>query len=157
MSITSEIFESGFDLYRFLTDKSKNKSILLKMLLREIRDNLKRLEHRNKPGVNRRKLIDMLENESYLKAVSENFNFNKISKEIIVDKKIQESMPNAVKYSGWNVEQLLNSIDEKIVSLKDLTKLFDNPDEAPVNLTARLNNLYTLLLLLSFSIKKTNV
>ncbi len=156
MSIVSEIFGSGFDLYRFLTDKSKSKSSAGKLLLREIRDNLKRLEHRNRKGVNRSKLIEMLSNEQYLKAVSANFNIRRLAKGNRIDSKVIRDIPSARKYLDWDLDQLLNSIDGKIVGLKELPGLYDSLETAPVNLTSRLNNLYILHVLAGYLIRKSN-
>ena len=156
MSVANEIFESGFDLYKFLTDKSRSKNILAKMLYREIRDNLERLELRNKSGVNRQRLIEMLSNESYVNAVKNNFRFSRMAKGQTIDKHLTNKIPALEKYRGWNAEQLLNSIDGKIVALKDLLKLFDDIDNAGVNLTARLNNLNVQLLAVSILIKYAN-
>ena len=48
------------DLFTWLSDRSKSKDITKNAILREIRDNLKMLEHRNQEGVNITALINGL-------------------------------------------------------------------------------------------------
>lgn len=154
MSLLTDIFGSGFDLYRFLTDKARSKNSLSKLVIREIRDNIKRLEHRNKEGVNREKLIEMLSNERYLDAVSSGYNFNRLCGNQDVDAELIKTLPSAKKYQGWKMEQILNSIDEKIVSLRELPSLYSSLEASGLNITARLNNLYLLLVLAGYLIRK---
>lgn len=153
MSIVNEVFGSGLELYSFLTKKAKVKNAIKRLLIRELRNNLKRLEHRNNKGVNRGVLIDKLQNETLLNAIEEGFNLNSLASKQKVDAKVIAVFKKAERYEGWNAEKLMLSIDEKIVSLKETIEFYDNIDQAPINLTSRLNNLYILLVLMSLLIK----
>lgn len=155
MSIINDLFEQGFDLYKFLTLKAQNKNATKKLLLREIRDNLKLLEHRNKTGVDRFAIIIKLNNSSLLKAISENYNFKNLAKKQRITKETFLRLPKAKKYHNWDAEGLLNSIDEKIVAIKNLPDLYPNLENAPVNLTLRLDNLYLQLILISYLVRES--
>jgi hypothetical protein len=153
MNIVKDIFGSGFEVYTFLSQKSRVKNTTKRLLIREIRNNIKRLEHRNKNGVNRKFLIDKLENNSIINAIEEGFSFNKLAPKQLVDDKIVFHFKPAKRYIGWDANKLLNSIDGKIVSLKELTELYDENGLESVNLTLRLNNLYIQLILVTVLIK----
>jgi hypothetical protein len=155
MSIVSEIFEAGFDLYKFLTQHSRGSNVLKSLLIRELRDNLKRLEHRNRADVNRKALIEKLENQNILRAISEGFQFNKLAKDQQIDDGIVNKIPQSIKYKNWDCNQFITSIDEKITSLKDLPGLYSDLENAPINLTLRLNNLHLQCLLVTLLIKKS--
>lgn len=153
MSIVNEVFGSGLELYSFLTKKSKVKNVLKSLLIRELRNNLKRLEHRNNKGVNRRVIIDKLQNVVIIKAIEEGFDFNNLAKKQMVDNAIVKHFKSAGRYVGWDAEKVMYSIDEKIVSLKETIEFYDDLDNAPINITSRMNNLFILLVLMSLLIK----
>jgi hypothetical protein len=77
MSTLNEIFGSGFDLYKYLTQKSNVNNTNKRLIYREIRDNLQRLEHRKNKGVDIFVLIKKLENQHFLKALQEGYDFNR--------------------------------------------------------------------------------
>jgi hypothetical protein len=154
MNLAKDFFDSGFELYKFLTQKSQVKNVTKRFLIREIRNNLKRLEHRNKQGANKYSIIQKLENESIVRALSEGYNFNKLvsRREVTVD--LAEKLKNAKRYIGWDAERIVNSIDEKIVSLKEIVEIYEAENIEQINITSRLNNLFTLLLLLTLLMHK---
>lgn len=153
MSMINELFEQGFDLYKFLTEKAKTRNATKKLLIREIRDNLKLLEHRNKQGVDTEALISKLSNTVFLKAISENYNFKSFVKKGRITAAIYSKIPRAKKYENWDADKLIGSIDEKIASIKIIREIYPNLKTAPVNLTYRFDNLYLQLVLLSYLIK----
>ncbi|MBN1116965.1 MAG: hypothetical protein JXA77_07170 [Bacteroidales bacterium] len=153
MSIFSEIFESGFDIYKFLNQRSKTKDVHKNLILRELKNNIRRLEHRNKSGVNKFVLIQKLENQSIVEAIKTGFNFNKLAPRQKVDKEIANKILFAKKYIGWNTEKIILSLDEKIVALKEIDELF-NKKGSQVNITQRLNNVFHLCVLLIVLIKR---
>jgi hypothetical protein len=155
MSVLNEIFGSGFDIYKFLTQKSKANNISKRLLFRELKNNIERLEHRNKKGVDRKILIEKLENESVLKAIQDGYDFNKLAPKCAVDDSLIDAFRKAKRYKGWNAEQVVLSIDEKTTSLKDLVAMFPYFKESNLNLTARLNNLYFQCILLVILIRKS--
>ena len=155
MSIIVDLFEKGFDLYKNLTVKAKNNTIIKKQLIREIRDNLKLLEHRNRKGIDRKALIDKLSNSSIISAITENYQFNYLARKQRITPAVASQLPKTKKYLNWDAEHFISSIDEKISSLKNLPDLFPDFAKAPVNLTLRLNNLYFQLILLSYLIRQS--
>jgi hypothetical protein len=155
MSILNELFGSGFDLYKFLSQHSKSRNSYKRLIIRELRNNLRRLEHRNNKGVNRSAIIEKLENTSIVTAITEDFNLNKIAPKQHIDKELIGKIKEAKRFKNWNADKVLLSIDEKIVVLKELNKFYENLDVAPINITQRLNNLYVLCVLLTILIKRT--
>jgi len=156
MSIVSDVFGSGFELYDFLSKKSKVKNVSRRMVIRELRNNIKRLEQRNNRDIDRRRLIENLENEQILLAISSGFKFNSLAPKREVDNAILKVFPVAKRNMGWDADRIISSIDEKIVSLKETIDLYADINTAPVNITSRLNNLYLLLVLLTLLIKESN-
>jgi hypothetical protein len=155
MSVLNEIFGSGFDIYKFLTQKSKANNISKRLLFRELKNNIERLEHRNKKGVDRNILIEKLENESVLKAIQDGYDFNKLAPKSFVDDSLIDVFRKAKRYKGWSAEQVVFSIDEKITVLRDLVAMFPDFKESNLNLTSRLNNLYFQCILLVILIRKS--
>ena len=89
-----------------------------------------------------------------MKAISENYNFKALVKKQRISEAISKRLPKARKYLNWDAEQLINSIDEKISAVKNLPDLYPDLENAPINLTSRLNNLYLQLVLISFLVKE---
>jgi hypothetical protein len=140
------------DLFTYLTNKSKGKDIISNDLLRELRDNIKLLEHRNSKGVNIHAIIDSLSTQSIEAAYKANFNFNKLANKktlpasLILHKK-------QMKYVGWDAKKFIYSIEGKIKDLKNLPKLFTSISDAPVNLPVRFDNLFYQMVLFTLFIK----
>ena len=142
------------ELFQFLADRSTSRDRIKNALLRELRDNMKLLEHRDKSGVNVMAMIDGLSASAIAEAYSANYKFDtlcegpkKLPAAVILSKQ-QE------KYIGWNVERFMYAIEGKIRDLKNLPKLYSNLETAPVNLSVRLNNLYNQMLLLAIFISR---
>ncbi|MBN1598235.1 MAG: hypothetical protein JW894_08070 [Bacteroidales bacterium] len=155
MSIINEIFESGFDFYKFLTARINESKGLKQLLIREIQYNLTRLKHRNSKGIDKKALIENLKNDILIKVITGNYKFHKLLSNKEINPEMVKNIPRAKKYTSWDCNKLMNSIDQKIVALKDLPKLFPDFNSAPINLTSRLDNLYLQLLLVTLLIKKS--
>lgn len=141
------------DIITYLTDRSKTKDILRNNLLREMRDNLKLLEHRDKEGVQLSAIIQGLQLTAIDEAYNKNYNFKKLTAEgdrlpvqLILNKR-QE------KYVGWTADKFIYSIEGKIRDLKNIPALYKDLATAPVNLPVRLDNLFHQLLLLVIFIR----
>ena len=67
------------DLLQYFTDRSKSADNLRNNILREFRDNLKLLEHRNKAGVNSIALLQKLSVAAIGKAYADNYKFDKFN------------------------------------------------------------------------------
>ncbi len=130
------------ELFTFLSDRSNSKDIIKNNILRELRDNLKLLEHRDKSGVKLMALIEGLQFVMINEAYNKNYKFDKLldhnkrlEKQFILNKR-QE------KYIGWDAEKFIYSIEGKIKDLKNLPNLYADITNAPINLPLRLDNLY---------------
>lgn len=155
----ADFFELGIgsfkDLFNYLTTQTKSKDVIKNNLMRELRDNIKLLEHRSSEGVNINAIIDNLSFAAVEEAYKANFNFHKLThkkllpKELILNKR-QE------KYTGWDAQKFIYSIEGKIKDVKNLPKLFADMQKAPVNLTLRFDNLFYQMILLTIFIKKSS-
>jgi 3',5'-cyclic AMP phosphodiesterase CpdA len=143
------------DLFEYLTDRSKTKDVIKNALLRELRDNLKLLDHRDKKGVNINAIIDGLTTSATEDAYKNNFNFNKL---IAKNKKLPAELilnKRQEKYIGWDCKRFIYSIEGKIKDIKNLPRLYSDLAQAPINLNVRMDNLFYQVLLLVLFIKKT--
>ena len=156
MIALNELFGQGFDIYKFLTSKAQSNNIHKKMIIREIRDNIKRLELRNRTGVNLNLLIQKLDNTSLVKAMENNYQLNKVAGNIKIEPDDCVS-DKFTKYIGWDAEKLLNSIDGKLVALKDILDIFPDLNRSGINITTRLNNLYIQYILVSLLLRKASM
>lgn len=133
------------ELIQFLNTRAKSKDLIQNNLLRELRDNLRLLEHRNNEGVNRKELVYALKTKAIEAAFEKNFNFNRVvhnhtlSNKLLVD-------PSQAKYVGWDARRFFYSIEGKIHELKNLFTIYPDVAVAPVNITLRLNNLFFQLM-----------
>ncbi|MFI5171258.1 MAG: hypothetical protein ACHQFW_02650 [Chitinophagales bacterium] len=135
------------ELFTFLSDRSKSKDIIKNNILREIRDNLKLLEHRDKAGVNILALIDSLSFANVADAYLKNYHFSKlVDHNKLLDKKFILNKRQE-KYIGWDASKFIYSIEGKIKDLKNLPNLYTDINSAPINLSVRFDNLYYQLVL----------
>ena len=104
-----------------LTAKSKSTNVHKKLIIRELRDNLRKYESVFKNNLSVDLLIDNLDNEAVENAIQDNFDFKKLKRGEIPEKLIRE--PRNKKYAGWTAETLIDKIDEKIEELKNLKRL----------------------------------
>ena len=152
---TMEFFQLGYDAFkeiiRFLTKKSETRNVLKRNLFREIRDNLKLLEHFDKKGIDFSKIILNLSNAAIEQAINKDFHFNNLSKAKLTEAYLHEERGR--KYIGWDCDKLLMSIDGKISELKKLPNIYKDISDAPLNPKLRLSNLLYQLQLLSMLIR----
>ncbi len=140
------------ELFQYLTVKFKSKDVIRNAMLREIRDNIKLLEHRNKEGVNLKAIIESLSHTAIENAYANNFNLNKLnekrllSADFILNKRQED-------YIGWDCKKFIYSIEGKIKDIKNLPRIYDDLKTAPVNLTLRLDNLFYQLVLFTLFIR----
>ena len=137
-------------LIKYLTTASSNtKNPYKRKVLREIRENIKVLSHRERK-IDMDLLIKDLSNTAILEAYNNGYNFNKLKRG--KPKQIPQELIAAEKknlFLGWDCNKMIENIDGKISNLHRLTRLHDDVDIVEdINLTARLNNLnYQLVLL----------
>lgn len=144
-------------VYTFLSNKAKTKNVEKSFVFREIKNNLKRLENRNRKNLKLDMLILSLENEAIKKALKAGFNFNNLAKNknIVVGEEILIEKRNR-RYLAWDCEKLVFSIDEKIEVMKDSLSYFDDINQSDINFKLKLNNLYFQILLLVLLINQSN-
>lgn len=140
------------DLITFLTKESKTNDILKRQVIRELRDNLNIFNNaytnNNSPDV----MIDLLSNEAIKEAIRNNFKFKKIKTGAIKPYHILDDRNK--KYVGWDVEKLIDKIDEKIEELKNIKKMNGNSvAKVKNNISLMLSNLYFRMKLLADFIK----
>ncbi len=136
------------DLISFLHTKAKTTDVVKRQLFIELRDNLNVFSNgflNESPYDN---IIDLLSNAAIQQAIKENFSFNKLKKGTIEYKHIKDDRNK--KYKGWNVEKLIDKIDEKITELKNIKKLNNGSvSKAKNNIPMMMSNLYFRMKLLA--------
>ena len=140
------------DLLTFLNKESRTNDVLKKQVIRELRDNLNifsnAYKNNNSPDV----MIDLLSNEAIKEAIKNNFRFKKIKAGTIEPYHVFDDRNK--KYIGWNVEKLVDKIDEKIEELKIIKKMNGNSvEKVKNNISLMLSNLYYRMKLLADFIK----
>lgn len=108
-------------IYTSLSEKSRTRNIHKKLIVRELRDNLKRYEQVFKNKLSIDSLIDDVSNTEIKNAIQANFDFNKLKKGKITKQFIEE--PRNLKYNTWTSAMLMDKIDEKTEELKNLKAL----------------------------------
>lgn len=139
------------DILKFLAERSRSKDVLKNALLREMRDNLQLLSHRNNDTIDIKALISKLSALAIAYAFKQNYLYKKLAN----NKKVTHSLilnDRQKRYIRWDAERLVVSIEGKISDLNNMLVIYPDVMKAPVNLKARLDNLYFQLLLLSLLI-----
>ena len=109
------------NILSLLSTKSKSKNIHKKLIIRELRDNIKKYINVFKNKLSNDLLIDNISNTEIKNAIKDNFNFNKLTRGTISENLIKE--PRNKKYIGWTAAKLTDKIDEKTEELKSLKQL----------------------------------
>ncbi len=135
------------ELIPYLSEKSKTENITKRMVLRELRDNLKVLIYAYEKKADVNKVIERLNNSAIKDAMKNGFDFNKIRKGKITEELVKDERNK--KYIGWSCEQLFDKVDEKIEELRLIKNLYPNLDESQKNLTLVIGNLYFRMKLLA--------
>ena len=126
--------------------------MLKRQVIRELRDNLNvfhnAYKNNNSPDV----MIDLLSNEAIKDAIKNNFRFKKIKAGTIEPYHVYDDRNK--KYVGWDAEELIDKIDEKIEELKIIKKLNGNSvEKVKNNISLMMSNLYYRMKLLADFIK----
>ena len=140
------------DLLAFLNKEGKTNDILKKEVIRELRNNLNIFHNAFLNEVSADVMIDMLANDMIKKAVANNFKFKKLKPGGIEPYHVADDRNK--KYIGWDAEQLVDKIDEKIEELKNIKKMNGNSvAKVKNNVSLMLSNLYYRMKLLADFIK----
>src|SRR5688572_1088636 len=104
------------DILTFLNKEGRTNDILKKQVIRELRNNLNIFHNAYLNKVAADIMIDMLGNDAIKEAIKNNFKFKKIKAGNIEPYHVYDDRNK--KYIGWDVERLIDKIDEKIEELK---------------------------------------
>ncbi|NOT49653.1 MAG: hypothetical protein HOP10_00075 [Chitinophagaceae bacterium] len=140
------------DILTYLTKEGKTNDVLKKQVIRELRNNLNIFHNAYLNEVSADVMIDMLNNDAVKKAVDANFKFKKLKAGKIEPYHIKDDRNK--KYIGWEADQLVDKIDEKIEELKNIKKMNKNSvEKVKNNISLMLSNLYYRMKLLADFIK----
>jgi hypothetical protein len=140
------------DIITWLSKESKTNDVLKRQVIRELRNNLNIFHNAFLNEVSADVMIDMLENEAVKKAMESNFNFKKLKPGRIEPYHVKDDRNK--KYIGWESDELVDKIDEKIEELKNIKKMNKGTVETVKNnTTLMLSNLYYRMKLLADFIK----
>lgn len=136
------------DLLTFLNKEGKTNDILKKQVIRELRNNLNIFHNAYLNEVSYDVMIDLLANDSIQEAIKNNFRFRKLKPGTIEPYHVTDDRNR--KYIGWEVDKLIDKIDEKIDELKLIKKMNGNSvGKARNNISLMLSNLYYRMKLLA--------
>ena len=140
------------DLLTWLSKEGKTNDVLKRQVIRELRNNLNIFHNAFLNEVSADVMIDMLNNDAIKKAMEANFRFKKLKPGTIEPYHVKDDRNK--KYIGWESDQLVEKIDEKIEELKNIKKMNKGTIENAKNNTGlMLSNLYYRMKLLADFIK----
>lgn len=140
------------DILIYLSKEGKTNDILKKQVLRELRNNLNIFHNAYLNEVAADVMIDMLSNDAIRKALEVNFKFRKLKAGKIEPYHVKDDRNK--KYIGWEADQLVDKIDEKIEELKNIKKMNKGSvEKVKNNISLMLSNLYYRMKLLADFIK----
>ena len=140
------------DILTFLTKEGKTNDIMKKQVIREMRNNLNIFHNAYLNEVSADVMIDMLSNDAIKKGLEANFKFKKLKPGRIEPYHVKDDRNK--KYIGWECDQLVDKIDEKIEELKNIKKMNKGSvEKVKNNIGLMLSNLYYRMKLLADFIK----
>jgi hypothetical protein len=138
------------ELLRELGRKTRTNNATKKLLLSELRNNLKHFNTAEKNQFSPQQLVSILSNTEILAARHSGFDFGKIRKGHII---ASEDKRNS-KYLSKDCEWMFLNISDKIVELKAIYSLQPFPDLSHSNIQLQLSNLFYKMKLLAEFINK---
>src|SRR5258706_2648167 len=140
------------DLLTFLNKESKTSDVLKKQVIRELRNNLNIFHNAYLNNVSPDVMIELLSNDAIKEAIKNNFKFRKLKPGKIEPYHVADDRNK--KYIGWDVEKIIDKIDEKIEELKIIKEMNGNSvEKVKNNISLMLSNLYYRMKLLADFIK----
>ena len=140
------------DLLTFLNKESKTSDVLKKQVIRELRNNLNIFHNAYLNNVSPDVMIELLSNDAIKEAIKDNFKFRKLKPGKIEPYHVADDRNK--KYIGWDVEKIIDKIDEKIEELKIIKEMNGNSvEKVKNNISLMLSNLYYRMKLLADFIK----
>ena len=129
------------DLLTFLSKEGKTNDVLKKQVIRELRNNLNIFHNAYLNNVSHNVMIDMLANDVIKEAIKNNFKFRKLKPGRIEPYHVYDDRNK--KYIGWEIDKLIDKIDEKIEELKNIKRMNGNSvEKVKNNISLMLSNLY---------------
>ena len=136
------------DLLVFLNKEGKTNDIIKKQVIRELRNNLNIFHNAYLNNVSNDVMIDLLANDAIKEAIRNNFKFRKLKAGDIERYHVEDDRNK--KYIGWEAEELVDKIDEKIEELKLIKRMNGNSvEKVKNNISLMLSNLYYRMKLLA--------
>lgn len=143
------IFKELPKLIKDLTGIINNSRTVKKLLLSELKMNLRQFENANKIKLNYDELVKILSNEKILEAKKVGYTFNLIKIGRIKRKHIKDKRNN--RYLDKDCKWLFESISDKIDELKQLQSQRNLKDIKELNIGRQMSNLlYKMKLLTNF-------
>jgi hypothetical protein len=123
-----------------LTIKQRTNVVTKKLLISELKNNLKHFNTANSNSFNHTQLITILSNAEIMEARRNGFQFSKV-KEGTITKLILQDKRNE-RYIGKDCEWLFHSISDKILELKAIYNIQPLPNLDNSNMTLQFSNLF---------------
>jgi len=140
------------DILTWLSKEGRTNDVIKRQVIRELRNNLNIFHNAYLNEVTADVMIDLLSNDAIKKAVDSNFKFKKLKPGRIEPYHVKDDRNK--KYIGWEADQLVDKIDEKIEELKNIKKMNKGTvSSAKNNVSLMLSNLYYRMKLLADFIK----
>src|SRR5689334_18111410 len=140
------------DMLSWLSKEGKTNDVLKRQVIRELRNNLNIFHNAYLNEVGADVMIDLLGNDAIKKAMEANFKFKKLKAGRIEPYHVRDDRNK--KYIGWEANELVDKIDEKIEELKNIKKMNkDTVVSVKNNTSLMLSNLYYRMKLLADFIK----
>ena len=146
-STGTAVISLGFNVYTHLSTKAKNSSGHKRLILRELRENIRWLEKRDIVGIEIPALIRGLANDEIIAAIHDNYIFNRLAKRTKVVHPDMIFRKYDRPYINENIGDIVDAIDERIADLHQIVEGFENIYDGKHNITSRLNNLFYLCLI----------
>jgi hypothetical protein len=130
-----------------LNKKAKTNVVVKKLLISELKNNLKHFKTAKKNNFSQTQLITIICNTTMISAISNGFRFSKVKNGIITIDIIHDK--RNLRYVGKDCEWLFQSISDKISELKTIYSLDPLPSLDNSNMTLQFSNLFFKMKLLA--------
>ena len=135
------------DIITGISKKSRTNVVTKKLLLSELKNNLKHFKTAHRNSFNYIQLISIISNSEIIEARRNGFRFSKIKNGSIIKEIVQDKRNE--KYIGKDCEWLFHNISDKITELKAIYNLNPLPNLSKSNMTLQFSNLFYKMKLLA--------
>ena len=141
------IVNLGFNVYTHLSSKARNSSGHKRLILRELRENIRWLDKRDIVNIEIPNLLRGLDNAEIVAAIRDNYNLNRLARRNRVVSPDMTFRDYEKSYINDKIGDIIDNIDERIADLHQIVDGFENIYDSQHNITSRLNNLFHLCLI----------